>query len=169
MRARTILVLAVLTLALGAQPLAADGPVIFQRDGTFFYSLHAELNARAAATEESDSTEAPKLVAIAGGASLAGLAAYFIASSGSGTPGGSGFPNLPLNDPSGGGITIPPPEQSSPALPATPTGGGAPGSDAPGGVTSLPTTTAPEPVTMTLLATGLAGMGAAQLKRRRRG
>ncbi|HEX6643119.1 MAG TPA: PEP-CTERM sorting domain-containing protein [Gemmatimonadales bacterium] len=167
MRARTIIALAMLSLALGARPLAAEGPVVFQRDGTFFYSLHAELRAQAAAAaEESDSTEAPKLVAIAGGASLAGLAAYFIASGGNGNPLG-GPPHMPLTDPPGGGITIPPPEQSAPALPNQPYT--PPGGNTPGGTMAMPTTTTPEPVSMTLLATGLAGIGAARLKRRRRG
>lgn len=166
MRARTISALAVLFLIFGARPAMADGPILFQRDGTFFYSIHAELQGGPSA-EASDSTEAPKLAMIAGGASLAGLAAYFIASGG----GSNGFPNtpgLPHNDP--GGVIIPPQEQS-PALPNQPFNPG--GSGGTGGTTGTndtftgPVTTAPEPVSMTLLATGLAGLGAAQLKRRR--
>jgi hypothetical protein len=165
MRARTISVLAVLFLTFGARPALADGPILFQRDGTFFYSIHAELQGSASA-ESSDSTEAPKLAAIAGGASLAGLAAYFIASNG----GSNGLPNtpgLPQGDP---GVIIPPQEQS-PALPNQPFAPAGPGGT--GGTTgsndtfSGPVTTAPEPLSMTLLATGLAGLGAAQLKRRR--
>jgi hypothetical protein len=166
MRARTIFALAVLFLALGARPAAADGPIVFQRDGTFFYSIHAELRAEA---ESSDSTEAPKLAAIAGGASLAGLAAYFIASNGGNgvPPGMPSYPNSP------GGIVIPPQEQSTPALPNQPYNPG--GAGGPGGTNgtndtfSGPVTTTPEPVSMTLLATGLAGVGAARLRKRRRG
>ena len=154
-----------LLLTLGTRPALADEPIVFQRDGTFFYSIHAELQGGAAA--ESDSTEAPKLALIAGGASLGGLAAYFIASAG----GSNGFPNrpgLPHSDP--GGVIIPPQEQS-PALPNQPFSPG--GSGGPGGAAGTnetfggPVTTTPEPVTMTLFATGLAGLGAARLKRRR--
>ena len=116
MRARTIFAMAVLFLTVGARPALADGPIVFQRDGTFFYSIHTELQGSA---ESSDSTEAPKLVAIAGGASLAGLAAYFIASNG-GDSGLPGTPGLPASDP--GGVIIPP-QQQSPGLPNTPTGG----------------------------------------------
>lgn len=168
MRARTILALAVLFLTVGARPaLAADGPIVFQRDGTFFYSIHAELQGSA---ESSDSTEAPKLAAIAGGASLAGLAAYFIASNG-GNDGLPGTPGLPAGNP--GGVIIPP-QQQAPGLPNSPIGGSG-GTGGTGGTTGTngtftgPVTTAPEPVTMTLLATGLAGLGAGQLRRRRRG
>ena len=162
MRARTISALAVLFLIFGARPAMADGPVVFQRDGTYFYSIHAELQRGEAA--ESDSTDAPKLAAIAGGASLAGLAAYFIASNG-GSNGFPTMPTLPHGDP--GGVILPPQEQS-PALPNQPFEPGGPGgpganSDTFGG----PVTTTPEPVSMTLLATGLAGIGAARLKRRR--
>jgi hypothetical protein len=162
MRPRTVTALAVLFLTLGARPLMAGGPIIFQRDGTYFYSIHAELQRGASA--ESDSTEAPKLAFIAGGASLAGLAAYFIASNG----GSNGFPStpgLPHNDP--GGVILPPQEQS-PALPNQPFTPG--GSGGPTGSTDSfdgPVTTTPEPVSMTLLATGLAGLGAAKFKRRR--
>lgn len=167
MRPRTIFVLAVLFLSIGARPAVADGPIVFQRDGTFFYSLHAELTAQAGGSaESSDSTDAPKLVAIAGGASLAGLAAYFIASNG-GNSGRPGMPGLPHNEP--GGVVIPPQEQFTPALPNQPY---SPGGGTTGGTTGTftgPVTTAPEPVTMTLLATGLAGLGGAQLRRRRRG
>ncbi len=166
MRARAISALAVLFLTLGARPAMADGPIAFQRDGTFFYSIHAEL-LRGGSAESSDSTEAPKLAFIAGGASLAGLAAYFIASNG----GSDGFPNtpgFPHSDP--GGVIIPPQEQS-PALPNQPfTPGGGGGSGGPTGTGDTfggPVTTTPEPVSMTLLATGLAGLGAARLKRRR--
>ena len=162
MRARTILALAVLFLTVGAPPLMAEGPIVFQRDGTFFYSIHAELQAQAAA-ETSDSTEAPKLAWIAGG-SLAGLAAYFVATNGGGAP--AGFPNLPINAP-GGGIVLPPQEQSTPAMPNQPYA--PPGQGGTNGTFSGPVTTTPEPVTMTLLATGLAGVGAARLRRRRCG
>lgn len=165
MRARTILALAVLSLTIGARPAMADGPIVFQRDGTFFYSIHAELLAgQGRSAESSDSTEAPKLVLYAGGASLAGLAAYFIATNG-GNSGNPGLPGLPRNEP--GGVLIPPQEQFTPALPNQPY---TPGGGSTGGTTFTgPVTTAPEPVTMTLLATGLAGLGGAQLRRRRRG
>ena len=163
MRARTILALAVLFLSVGARPLMADGPIVFQRDGTFFYSIHAELQSQASA-EESDSTEAPKLAWIAGG-SLAGLAAYFVATNGGGEA-PAGFPNLPTNSP-GGGIVLPPQEQSTPALPNQPYS--PPGQGGTNGTFTGPVTTTPEPVTMTLLATGLAGMGAARIRRRRGG
>ena len=167
MRARTILALAVLSLAIGARPAMADGPMVFQRDGTFFYSIHAELlTEQGRSAESSDSTEAPKLVLYAGGASLAGLAAYFIATNG-GNSGNPGLPGLPRNEP--GGVLIPPQEQFTPALPNQPY---SPGGGSTGGTTGTftgPVTTAPEPVTMTLLATGLAGLGGAQLRRRRRG
>jgi hypothetical protein len=167
MRARTIAVLAVLFLVVGVRPAAADRPIVFQRDGTFFYSIHAELRAQAGASaESSDSTEAPKLVAIAGGASLAGLAAYFIASSGGNNPqpGLPGYPNAP------GGVVIPPQEQSTPALPNQPYDPGGPGgTNGTNDPFTGPVTTTPEPVSMTLLATGLAGVGAARLRRRRGG
>ena len=165
MRARAVSAIAMLFLIFGARPALADGPIIFQRDGTYFHSIHAELQGGASA-ESSDSTEAPKLAVIAGGASLAGLAAYFIASNG----GGDGFPNtpgFPHSDP--GGVIIPPQEQS-PALPNQPFN---PGGSGGGGGTGTddafdgPVTTTPEPVSMTLLATGLAGIGAARFKRRR--
>ena len=165
MRARTISALAVLFLMVGVRPAAADRPIVFQRDGTFFYSIHAELRAQSESAE-SDSTEAPKLVAIAGGASLAGLAAYFIASNG-GTnprPGLPGYPNAP------GGVVIPPQEQSTPALPNQPYDPGGPGgTNGTNDPFTGPVTTTPEPVSMTLLATGLAGVGAARLRRRRGG
>ena len=161
MRARTISALAVLFLTLGARPAMADGPIVFQRDGTFFYSIHAELQGSA---ESSDSTEAPKLAAIAGGASLAGLAAYFIASNG-GDNDFPGMPGLPNGDP--GGVIIPP-QQQAPGLPNSPIGGTG-GTTGTSDTINGPVTTAPEPVTMTLLATGLAGIGAGQLRRRRRG
>jgi hypothetical protein len=166
MRARAICVMAMLFVSIGARPVLADGPIVFQRDGTFFYSVHAELLAQPhGSAESSDSTEAPKLFAIAGGASLAGLAAYFIATNG-GNSGVPGLPGLPRNEP--GGVLIPPQEQFTPALPNQPynPGGGTGGTT---GTFTGPVTTAPEPVTMTLLATGLAGLGGAQLRRRRRG
>ena len=63
------------------------------------------------------------------------------------TPPTSGGPTTPTN------------------FPTDPTDGGPSTSPGP---TSTPETTTPEPVTMTLLATGLAGLGGAQIRRRRK-
>lgn len=78
-------------------------------------------------------------------------------------------------DGSGGATGTPaPPSGGTPNLPTDPTGepptGGPSTSPGPTTPTTPPTpeTTTPEPVTMTLLATGLAGLGGAQLRRRRK-
>jgi len=161
--------MAVLVIAFSAGPLSASGPVVFQRDGTYFHSVVASLAAQDAqpGAESSDSSETPKLTYM-GGAALTGLAAYFIASSGGGDP-APGFPNAPTNPP--GGILIPPPDQNSPPLPSGPTGPTGPaGPTLPGDGPTLggPVTTTPEPVSMTLLATGLAGLSGVQLRKRAR-
>ncbi|HEU5050265.1 MAG TPA: hypothetical protein VFU00_08095 [Gemmatimonadales bacterium] len=164
MRARSLTALTVLGLMFGARPLMASGPVVFQRDGTYFHAIHAALQAyeaKGGAEAESDSTEAPKLMALFGGAGL-GLAAYFVATSGGGN-GGPDFPSAPVGIP--GGILIPPPDQNQPAFPNQPY---APPGLPQGPTLSTPITVTPEPVSMTLLATGLAGLGGAHLRRKAR-
>ncbi len=73
-------------------------------------------------------------------------------------PGAVGDPNSPATsgDPTG---------PTNPTGTTNPTGGP---SSSPGPASPTPETTTPEPVTMTLLATGLAGLGGAQLRRRRK-
>ncbi len=114
----------------------------------------------------------------AGGVALLGLAAYFIASS------GGDDQLLAPNRDDKGGVDLPnddpfvPPQPNLPGNPGQPGDPGQPGQ--PGGdggdgsgddeqqVIPDPTTVTPEPVSMTLMATGLAGMGVANLRRRRR-
>jgi hypothetical protein len=164
MRVRWILSMMVLAVTLSVRPAqAGEAPVAFQRDGTYFHSIHAQLLARQSRAE-SDSTESPKTTYLLGGGALVGLAAYFVSSSaGSGQPTFPGFPQPKDGD----DILLPP--QDAPQAPAPtgtwgpPTGGGdpAPGVDG-------PVTVTPEPVSMALLATGLGGLGGASLRRRLR-
>ena len=117
----------------------------------------------------------------AGGAAVLGIVAYFLASSG---------PNHDLLAPNRDdkdGVTLPdddpfvPPQPNQPAQPnqpGTPGDEGGTGNQGTGGdggaggndeeVVPDPTTVTPEPVSMALLASGLAGLGAADARRRRR-
>jgi hypothetical protein len=94
------------------------------------------------------------VVVLAGLGGGAYLASELIGGDGTG---GVGSPNTP---PTSGSPTSP----TTPTTPTTPTGGP---STSPG-PTSTPETTTPEPITMTLLATGLAGMGGVQFRLRRK-
>ena len=78
MRVRWFLSSALLALGLLSRPArAAEAPVAFQRDGTFFYSVRAELLAQQSAAK-ADSSESPKAALIAGGGVVVGLAALFV-------------------------------------------------------------------------------------------
>jgi hypothetical protein len=96
------------------------------------------------------------VIVLAGVGGGAYLASELIGGGGSG---GVGDPNSP---PTSGGPNTP----TTPTTPTDPTGGTGGPSASPGPTT--PETTTPEPVTMTLLATGLAGLGGAQFRRRRK-
>lgn len=163
MRVRSIASFVGLALAAGVHPLAAHaGPVPFQRDGTYFHSIYAEALARQQpGRAESDSTDGTPVFLIAGGA-VAGLAAYFVSTSGGGDPLPGG-----RNPGSTDGILLPPQEGFD--LPI-----GDPRGSLPNGVLPPlrgfegPVTVTPEPVSMVLLASGLAGIGGASLRRRMR-
>lgn len=153
-----VMVMVASLLLVAASPAAASGSnVIVPADGTYSHGAKVALAQFAAVEADDDSSRvAPAL--IIGGA--VGLAALFVLNS-DGTPAGpSGSPFAP-----GGGIPTLPPDGFTPPAP-TPTS--LPPENPLIPDTSIPTTVTPEPVSMTLLATGLAGMGGAQLARRRR-
>ena len=169
MRVRWFLSSALVALGLVSRPArAVEAPVAFQRDGTFFYSVRAELLAQQAAAK-ADSSESPKAALIAGGA-VVGLAALFVSSSTGSN--GSPFPGGPNPTPTSGSPILLPPQDNLPAPTPGASPGGTPGGSTPDGGTpeddafEAPVTVTPEPVSMGLLASGLAGLGGAQLRRR---
>ena len=171
MRVRLLVALAGLALVLVVQPARAESyGVTVVPDGTYSHNVFAALLSQTQDKAQSDSTKAPvTLLAAAGGA--LGLAGYFVFSGGDSPMLGSSSPTDPPFSPPG--VTFSPSDDpSNPFIP--PQDGGPNGEPAPLPPTlsdpdpTLPGTTAPEPVTMGLLATGLAGMGGASLVRRRR-
>jgi hypothetical protein len=158
MRSQVLVTVASLLLA-AVSPAAASGSnLIVPADGTYTHGVQLALAQFDAVEADDDSSRvAPAL--IVGGA--VGLAALFVLNSGDGPAGPAGSPFAP-----GGGITLPPPDHFAPPAP-TPTFLPPTGPTIP--ETTIPTTVTPEPISMALLATGLAGMGGAQLAKRRRG
>lgn len=167
MRVRLLMALAGLAPALVPQPAqAASARIAVVPDGTYTGNIFVALLQQHPAEAERDSVKAPALVLVAAGGAV-GLASLFVLTSGSTPTLGSGTPPPPP----GGGMPppqiewTPPPSESPGGAPAAPNG---PGGTTPDPTELMPTTTTPEPVTMALLASGLAGMGGASLLRRRR-
>jgi hypothetical protein len=162
------MIVAGLALALAVQPARAESPgVTVLPDGTYSNSVFAALLRQTQAKVESDSTKAPTILLAAAGGAL-GLAGYFVLNSGDSPILGSGNPTSPP-----GGTSIP--SSDNPSGPYVPPQDGGPNGE-PGPLPptltnpdpTIPGTTTPEPVTMALLATGLAGMGGMSAMRRRR-
>ncbi len=153
-----VLVMAAILLLVAATPAAASGSnVIVPADGTYAHGVQAALAHLSSVESDDDSSRvAPAL--IFGGA--VGLAALFVLKPDGSPAGPAGSPFAP-----GGGVTLPPPDQFTPPAP-TPTSLPPDNPQIP--ETTVPTTVTPEPISMRLLATGLAGMGGAHLARRRR-
>ena len=184
---RPILLCSTVLLCLHAVPAHADGSRrVLSRDATFFRSVvrtDAATEFRralmAASAERgkpgagrSDESKAERddrrIAGYVGGAAVVGLAAYFIASS------GDGHDIIGPNRDDEGGVTLPAENPFAPPDDEIPPGGG-PGQGGPAGDDELepqivpdPTTVTPEPVSMTLVATGLTGMSLATYRRRRR-
>ena len=161
MSVRWLLPLAGMAFLSVVRPAAAStGPGAFNRDITLFRLVAIESVQRSSGTAESDSTEKkqPFFIAAAG---AVGVAAYFIATGGSAPA--SGLPFTP-QDPSSGGVLLPPQDFSTPPF-TQPTGSASGGGNI---VADSPVTVTPEPATMALLASGLAGMSSMTLRRRLR-
>lgn len=120
-------------------------------------------NGLAAAESSSDSANATPTVLLAAAGGALGLASVFALIGNGPTNLGNGLPTSPP------GVTVPP---EAPFAPPTVTPVGTPPSNDPPSDGDpgdfMPTTTTPEPVTMALLASGLAGMGGASLLRRKK-
>lgn len=164
MRVRLLVALAGLALALVVQPARAESSgVAVMPDGTYSNSVFVALLHQTQDKAENDSTKAPVMLLAAGGA--LGLAGYFVLNHGDSPMLGG---NSPINPP--GGTFIPSGSPSGPHVP--PQDGGPSGEPGllPPTLTdpTIPGTTTPEPVTMALLASGLAGMGGMSALRRRR-
>ena len=144
-------------------------------------SVRTGAAARAAADKVDD--DGSPTATYAGGAAVLGIVAYFLASS------NGDHDLLAPNRDDEGDVTLPtddpfvPPQPEHPAQPnqpGTPGDQGTGNPDGPGdqggpgsgdGEQELvpdPTTVTPEPISMSLVASGLAGMGIANLRRRRR-
>ena len=163
MSVRWLLPLTGMALLSAVRPVeAATGPGAFQSDITLFRLVAIESVERSSGTAESDSTESKQPFFIAAAGAGVGIAAYFIASGGNAPLGG--LPFTP-QDPSSGGVLLPPQDFSTPPgnQPTGETSGGA-GSI----VTDAPTTVTPEPASMALLASGLAGLSTMTIRRRLR-
>ena len=176
-------------------PLARDASffrsVLRHSAGAVRPAAVASLDARRAATPAtpSDATkveddDGSRTAAYTGGAAVVGVVIYFLASS------NGDRELLAPNRDDEGDVKLPqdddpfvPPQPNQPVLPNQPNNPGTPGDQGgPGGpgdqggpgsgdepeIVPDPTTVTPEPISMTLLASGLAGMGVADLRRRRR-
>ena len=158
-----VLVMVASLLLVAASPAAASGSsLIVPADGTYTHGAQLALAHFDAVQSDDDSSRVAPALIVGGAVSLAAL---FVLNSGGDPAGPAGSPFAP-----GGGVTLPPPDQFTPPAPTPtflpPTGGP---TDPTIPETTIPTTVTPEPVSMALLATGLAGMGGAQLAKRRRG
>jgi hypothetical protein len=168
MRVRLFVALAGLALALVVQPARAEtSGVAVVPDGTYSNNVFVALLRQTQDKAERDSSKAPTMLLAAAGGAL-GLAGYFVLNGGDSPILGGGNP---INPP--GGTFIPSGDDpSTPYIP--PQDGGPSGEPGPLPPTlsdpdpTIPGTTTPEPVTMALLATGLAGMGGMSAVRRRR-
>lgn len=168
MRVRLLVALTGLALVLAVQPARAESArLAVMPDGTYSNSVFAALLQKTQDKAESDSTKAPTMLLAAAGGAL-GLAGYFVLSGGNSPILGGGNP---INPP--GGTFIPP--GNDPSFPSIPPQDGGPSGE-PGQLPptltnqdpTVPATVTPEPVTMALLASGLAGMGGMSAVRRRR-
>lgn len=151
------LILFGLAMPLAARPAMAAGPLdgLLQGDAALFRAAISQ-PVGTSATVGSDSTRSHTGLLIAGGAAVAGLAAYFVTSA---TGNGPASPTSPP------GIFTPPPNPPSfSSPPPTPPGPTPPVLNDP---PADPVTVTPEPVTMALLASGLAGLSGMSMVRRR--
>ena len=169
MHVRLMAILTVLLL-LGVRSAAAStASAGVPADGTYAHGVHAALAQADVAEARDDSLDATATLLLAGGAAV-GLAALFVINATEPQPGVAGSPFSPP-----GGVTVP---EQEPYEPPKPFPMGNPGqlpppngpitTGFPGDETGIGTTVTPEPITMALLASGLAGMGGAGVLRRRR-